>query len=405
MIAADGTSIIAAELDARTASPDPAEQPPAMASSRRRPIELLAGRDHRQHDPELRSPAAASSSARSWSSSRAGCRSRAAARGHRAPGSPRPAVCHAAGLSPPTSSVRNTIGRPGMAATDAAIGRRCSADRRGGVTAEEQELGADQPDALGSREAEAASASSGDGDRSPNDRRSATTFEGRRHGRRPDGRDRTILRRASTSGATSTSPADPSTTPSAPGDAGRRSPSPGRARAGSRARAPRSRRGRSARRRRGRCPPRARAEASRPPRGRDRRATRTAAPVAVPQVRAGDSPRRMAATRRPTSRTSAARSRKMSSSTAARPSACSRSTAGSLVGARAHRDQREGRADDAGVAGEQRLRLEDRADLLADPSRRLRPAPRARSPRRRGRPAEALPRRPDVGAGTGPAPR
>ena len=42
-----------------------------------------------------------------------------------------------------------------------------------------------------------------------------------------------------------------------------------------------------------------------------------------------------------------------------------------LIGRRAGRDERERRIDDAGIAGEQRLGLEDRADLLAGSRRRL----------------------------------
>ncbi len=85
------------------------------------------------------------------------------------------------------------------------------------------------------------------------------------------------------------------------------------------------------------------------------------------------SPRRSAATRRPTSRTSAARSRKKSSSTPARPSAWPRRDAHDRVSGTARR-QRPGRTpvcQDARVACEQGLCLEDRADLLTGAACRL----------------------------------
>ncbi len=92
----------------------------------------------------------APSSAVSWSSSRAGWRSP-----RRTPRTPRAGLAsggtsrQAAGLSPPTSSVLNTTGRPSMAARDRPVGGRLLGDARRCRPTEEQQLGPHQADAVG----------------------------------------------------------------------------------------------------------------------------------------------------------------------------------------------------------------------------------------------------------------
>ena len=129
---------------------------------------------------------------------------------------------------------------------------------------------------------------------------------------RPHGVRSSMQRRARR--ARSTTPARPSRRPPRrpPSARDRTSSTPRRARApaGSRAPARRSPHARSAHRRPARSRPRAPAGAWRRRTGRGPPPRAPPAPIRMPQVRPLGSPRRIAATRRPTSRTSAARSRK-----------------------------------------------------------------------------------------------
>ena len=103
--------------DARRAWAVRAATAPRARSSRARAcVELLARRDHRQHHAQLVAGRGLEQGGELVIEQRGPPQARAAHRERPSAGLASVSGCQAAGLSPPTSSVRKTTGRPGIAA-------------------------------------------------------------------------------------------------------------------------------------------------------------------------------------------------------------------------------------------------------------------------------------------------
>ena len=140
MIAAEGTSIITPSRTLDGGSWPSAASRAATASRRALGlVDLLARRDHRQHHPQLaarRPPRSAElivEQVRTPQSQPqpANAQGRVGFGGRR---------CHSAGLSPPTSRVRKTTGRPPIASRIRPYAARCSPTEGGVGPPEEQQL-------------------------------------------------------------------------------------------------------------------------------------------------------------------------------------------------------------------------------------------------------------------------